>query len=78
MSYKHIGTAGDLVRFGCSLRIECGDCSAANTMSPAEVLVKCGSGDLGKIKRRLKCARCGRKAAQLVVLDPLKPQRGKR
>jgi ribosomal protein L40E len=71
MSYKHIGTAGDLVRFGCSLRIECGDCFAANTMSATEVVLKCGTGDLGKIKRRLKCARCGARAAQLVVLDPL-------
>ena len=23
MSYKHVGTAGDLVRFGCSLKVEC-------------------------------------------------------
>jgi hypothetical protein len=23
MSFKKIGTAGDLLRFGCSLRIEC-------------------------------------------------------
>jgi len=22
MSYKHVGTAGDLVRFGCSLKVE--------------------------------------------------------
>jgi hypothetical protein len=71
MSYKHIGTAADLVRFGCSLRVECTACSAANTMSGAEVVRKCGPGDLARIKRRLKCARCGRKAAQLVVLDPL-------
>ena len=71
MSYKHIGTAGDLARFGCSLRIECGACFAANTMSAAEVLLKCGAGDLGKIKRRLKCARCCARAAQFVVLDPL-------
>ena len=71
MSYKHVGTAGDLVRFGCSLRIECGECAAANTMSATEVVRTCGSGDLGKIKRRLKCARCGARAAQLVVLDAL-------
>jgi hypothetical protein len=23
MSYKHVRTAGDLVRFGCSLKVEC-------------------------------------------------------
>lgn len=71
MSYKHVGTAADLVRFGCSLRIECGACFAANTLTGAEVVQRCGAGDLARIKRRLKYARCGAKAAQLVVLDPL-------
>ena len=28
-------------------------------------------GDLERIRRRLKCARCGRKAARLVILPPL-------
>jgi hypothetical protein len=42
MSYKHIGTAADLVRFGCSLRIECGRCFAANTLSAIEVAQRCG------------------------------------
>jgi hypothetical protein len=32
MSYKHVGTAADLVRFGCSLRVECSACAAANTL----------------------------------------------
>ena len=71
MSYKRIATAGDLVRFGCSLRVECGACFAANTMSAIEVVQKCGTGDLARIKRRLRCARCGARSAQLVVLDPL-------
>lgn len=70
MSYKHVGTAADLVRFGYSLRVECGTCFAANTMTGAEVVQKRGLGDLARIKRRLKCARCRAKAAQLVVLDP--------
>lgn len=29
MSFKHVGTAADLVRFGASLRIECTACAAA-------------------------------------------------
>jgi len=33
MSYKHVGTAGDLVRFGCSLKVECTHCGAARTMN---------------------------------------------
>lgn len=38
MSYKHVGTAGDLVRFGCSLKVECTACDAARTMSGVEVM----------------------------------------
>ena len=71
MSFKHIGTAADLVRFGASLRIECGSCAAANTMSAAEVVQRCGPGDLERIRRRLKCERCGRKSARLAVLPPV-------
>ena len=71
MSYKHVGTAADLMRFGCSLRIECNHCAAANTMTAVEVMTRCGHGDLERIRRRLKCARCGRKAARLVILPPL-------
>jgi hypothetical protein len=54
MSYKHVGTAGDLVRFGCSLRIECTHCAAANTLTGAEVVRRCGPGDIEAIRRRLK------------------------
>jgi hypothetical protein len=71
MSYKHVGTAADLVRFGCSLRVECSACAAANTMSGAAVVQRCGPGDLERIRRRLKCARCGAKGARLVVLPPV-------
>ena len=71
MSFKHIGTAADLVRFGASLRIECTACAAANTLSAAEVVQKCGPGKLEAIRRRLKCERCGKKAARLAVLPPV-------
>jgi hypothetical protein len=71
MSFKHVGTAADLVRFGASLRIECTICAAANTLSAAEVVKRCGPGDLERIRRRLKCERCGKKAARLVVLPPV-------
>jgi hypothetical protein len=70
MSFKRIATAADLVRFGCALRIECGRCFAAQTLSATQVAQRCGTGDLAKIKARLKCSRCGAKDAQLVVLDP--------
>jgi hypothetical protein len=41
MSYKHVGTAADLVRFGCSLRVECTHCAAANTLTGPEVVRYC-------------------------------------
>lgn len=71
MSYKHVGTAGDLVRFRCSLRIECGFCAAANTYRAGAVVKRCGSGNLERIRKRLKCDRCGKKEARLIVLPPL-------
>jgi hypothetical protein len=37
MSYKHVGTAADLVRFRCSLKVECTACGAAHTMTGIEV-----------------------------------------
>ena len=71
MSTKHIDSAADLVRYGASLRIECTGCGAASTMSGVEVAKRCGAGGLQGIRRRLKCERCGMKAAQLVVLPPI-------
>jgi hypothetical protein len=71
MSYKRIRTAGDLVRFRASLRIECTGCAAANTLSSSQVVMRCGTGDLEAIRRRLKCARCGKKDARLIVLPPV-------
>jgi len=37
MSYKHVASAGDLLRFGCSLKVECTHCGAARTMDAVEV-----------------------------------------
>ena len=31
MSQKHVRTVADLVRFGCALKIECGNCGTART-----------------------------------------------
>ena len=71
MSTKHVRTAADLVRFGCSLRVECSACAAANTLSAVEVVQRCGPGALERIRTRLKCDRCGKKAACLIVLPPV-------
>lgn len=71
MSTKRIDTAADLAQYGCSLKVECGDCGAARTMSAVEVVKKCGPGDLARLRTRLKCERCGMKEAKLVVLPPL-------
>jgi len=71
MSTKHINTAADVVRFGAGVRIECGSCGAARTMSGVEVVKACGAGSLMASERRLKCSRCGAKEAWLTVLPPL-------
>jgi hypothetical protein len=70
MSTKHVETAADLVRYRCSLKVECTGCGAAKMMNGVDVVRRCGAADLYAIRRRLKCARCGMKAAQLVVLPP--------
>jgi hypothetical protein len=71
MSYKHIGTAGDLVRFGCSLRVECTFCHAARTLTAVQVVQVHGNASLATLRKRLKCSRCGEKAARFVVLPPV-------
>ena len=70
MSYKHVGTAGDLVRFGCSLKVECTHCGAARTMNGVEVHRVHGNANLAHLAPRLKCRRCGKKEAKLTVLPP--------
>ena len=76
MSYKHVGTAADLVRFGCSLKVECTACGAAHTMTGAEVHRVHGSASLEHLRPRLKCRRCGKKKARLAMLGPLTPHSG--
>ena len=39
MSFKHVATAADLVRYGASLRVECTGCGAANTLTGAMLLI---------------------------------------
>jgi hypothetical protein len=71
MSTKHVRTVSDVCRFGCSVTITWGDCAAARTMSGLELAQACGTGDLKAARARLKCGRCGRKAARLAVLPPV-------
>jgi hypothetical protein len=54
MSTKHIDTAADLVRFGASVRIECGECGSARTMTGIELVKRCRSGPLAGIRARLR------------------------
>lgn len=71
MTTKHIDTAADLVRYGCSLKVECTGCGAAKTMGGVEAVRRCGPGELATIRGRLVCERCGMKAAALVILPPI-------
>ena len=73
MSYKHVATAGDLVRFGCSLKVDCTHCGAARTLTAPEVHSVHGNASLTHLAPRLKCRRCKRKAAKLTVLGPVYP-----
>ena len=73
MSYKHVGTAGDLVRFGCSLKVECTACGAARTMNGIEVARVHGNRRFAQLAPRLKCSRCRKKSAKLTVLGPVYP-----
>ena len=54
MSTKHVDPAADLVRYGCSLKVECTGCGAARTMSGVEVVRRCGPRDLQDIRSRAK------------------------
>lgn len=71
MSTKHVRSAADLVRFGASLKVECGECGSAKTMSGQMVIPAGGVGSLAEIRTRFRCSRCGRRAARFVVLPPL-------
>jgi hypothetical protein len=68
MSYKHVATAFDLVRFGCSLKVECTNCGAARTMDAVDVARVHGNANLTHLAPRLKCRRCNKKEAKLTVL----------
>ena len=71
MSTKHVRTIADLVRFGCGLRIECGSCGSAKTVDGYDAAKLGGGQELGALRRKLKCARCGKKDASLAVLPPV-------
>jgi hypothetical protein len=40
-------------------------------MTAVQLAKRCGNRELGKLAKRLKCARCGVKAAHIVVLPPV-------
>jgi hypothetical protein len=71
MSTKHIRTTADLSRFRAALRIECQDCAATRTMSSMEAMTAFGFVQIEAARKRLKCSRCGSKAARLAILPPV-------
>ena len=71
MSTIHVRSTADLVRFGASLKIECGSGGAAKTLSGLDVARLCGADELRSICGRLKCERCGVKDARIAVPPPL-------
>ncbi len=72
MSTKHIRTVADLVRFGAGLRIECTGCGAARTLDGFEAAkIGGGASPLSALADRLRCARCGKKEARVMILPPV-------
>jgi hypothetical protein len=71
MSTKHVRTTGDLVRFGCALRIDCGHCRSTRTLSATAACRGLGMIDLKGVSRRFRCLRCGFKQARVMVLPPV-------
>ena len=74
MSTKHIRTAADLVRFKCALRITCGACGNANTVSGTEVVQASGKLGLQEFQAKLKCSLCGAREAVLSTIGPPPPR----
>ncbi len=71
MSTKHIRTVADLCRFGCGMKIKCGECGAAKSLDGYQLGGMVGAGSIAVIRKRFKCMRCGAKAASLTVLPPV-------
>jgi len=71
MSTKHVRTTGDLIRFGCALKVECTHCRSSRTLSATAAVKGLGLVQLGGVARRFRCLRCGMKAARVEVLPPV-------
>lgn len=71
MSTKHIRNGADLVRFRAGLKIECGNCGSAKTLSGVESCKIGGGRSLAELRPRLRCERCGARDAKLTILPPL-------
>jgi hypothetical protein len=71
MSTKQVRTTGDLIRFGCALKVECTHCHSARTLSGNAAVKALGLVNLRGLSRRFRCIRCGMKAAKIVVLPPV-------
>lgn len=71
MSTKHVRTTGDLIRFGCALKIECTHCRSTRTLSANGAAKALGLVELRGAATRFRCTRCGMKCAKIVVLPPV-------
>ena len=65
MSTKHVRTGGDVLRFGCSVRVECRNCGSVREFGARDWVRVAGGGSLEAARRRLKCGKCGKKAARV-------------
>ena len=70
MSTKHVRTGGDVLRFGCRVKVTCGACGSSRTFAAFDWVMAAGGGSLEAARRRLKCGQCGKKAARVAAMPP--------
>jgi ribosomal protein L44E len=71
MSFKNVRTVADMLRFGCSLKVECTFCGNSRTLSAVAAAKGLGDKPLKGASRRFRCLRCGYKQARIQILPPV-------
>ena len=71
MSTKHVRTTGEILRFNCSLKVDCTDCGNSRVFEAQKAGRALGNWPLKEMSRRFRCKRCGFKQATARVLPPV-------
>jgi hypothetical protein len=68
MSTKHVRTGGDVLRFGSSVKVDCGHCGSSRTFAAMDWVMVAGGGSLEAARRRLKWGQCRRNASRVSAM----------